>query len=234
MGLFGARKPCGNCGKNVKEPSDEAGFLCPRCGRPGPWASAEQVSDWEGAQKMRADFFASLEAIGLKPNPVPSPEKLEALAQAGGLSPLEVASSKTRSMVRVAELALADGVIDPTEARRLMEVQGVLAVAPQDLEKESPGLAARAAAAEIQGGRLPQLTSHRLIAKRDEIVHLEVQAALMKEVALREYRAGFSGLSIPLGKGFRYRIGAMRVARFRSEQRCRSRTKVCCRSAASG
>ena len=32
----------------------------------------------------------------------------------------------------------------------------------------------------------------------------------MKEVALREYRAGFSGLSIPLGKGFRYRIGAMR------------------------
>jgi hypothetical protein len=110
--MFGARKPCGTCGKKVKEPSDEAGFLCPRCGRPGPWASADQASGWERAQKLRADFYASLQTIGLKPNPVPSPEKLDALAQAGGLSPLEVASSKTRSMVRVAELALADGVID--------------------------------------------------------------------------------------------------------------------------
>ena len=116
MGLFGARRPCGNCGKNVKEPGDEAGFLCPRCGHPGPWASADQASGWERAQQMRADFHSSLQAIGLKPDPVPSPEKLDALAQAGGLSHHEVASSKTRSMVRVAELALADGVIDQHSA----------------------------------------------------------------------------------------------------------------------
>jgi hypothetical protein len=47
--------------------------------------------------------------------------------------------------------------------------------------------------------------------KRGEVDHYETRAELLKEVALREYRGGYSGFSIPLGKtGIRYRTGGTR------------------------
>ena len=50
-----------------------------------------------------------------------------------------------------------------------------------------------------------------MICKRCEVVHLEVVASLLKEVAVREFRGGSQGLSFPIGKtGVRYRVGGMR------------------------
>ena len=49
------------------------------------------------------------------------------------------------------------------------------------------------------------------MAKKGEIVHLEFPASLMKEVAVREYKGAYQGLSFPIGKtGVRYRVGATR------------------------
>ena len=47
--------------------------------------------------------------------------------------------------------------------------------------------------------------------KRGEVEHAEAQVNLLKEVAVREFRGGYQGISVPLGKtGVRYRVGSGR------------------------
>jgi hypothetical protein len=46
--------------------------------------------------------------------------------------------------------------------------------------------------------------------KRGERAHLQVPADLMKEVVLREYRAGYSGFSFRIAKGVRFHTGGVR------------------------
>ena len=64
--------------------------------------------------------------------------------------------------------------------------------------------------AKLNDGRLPTMDSSHLIAKKDEVVHFETSAALLKEVALREFRGGSQGISFRVARGVRYRVGAMR------------------------
>lgn len=59
-------------------------------------------------------------------------------------------------------------------------------------------------------GRLGIVRQPRLLAKRDEIVHLEVPANLLKEVTIREYRGGYGGASFQVAKGVRFHTGGTR------------------------
>lgn len=49
-----------------------------------------------------------------------------------------------------------------------------------------------------------------LLLKRGEVAYVNTSASLLKEVAKREFRGGSQGVSVPLGGGVRYRVGAMR------------------------
>jgi hypothetical protein len=49
-----------------------------------------------------------------------------------------------------------------------------------------------------------------LLLKRGEVAYANESASLLKEVAQREFRGGSQGVSVPLGGGVRYRVGAMR------------------------
>jgi hypothetical protein len=64
--------------------------------------------------------------------------------------------------------------------------------------------------AKLNDGRLPVVDSPKLMAQKGEVVHLETSAALMKEVAIHEWRGGSQGVSFRVAKGVRYRVGAMR------------------------
>jgi hypothetical protein len=46
----------------------------------------------------------------------------------------------------------------------------------------------RLVVAKVNDGRLDAVESPRLMTKKGEVVHLETEAALMKEVVLREWR----------------------------------------------
>jgi hypothetical protein len=46
--------------------------------------------------------------------------------------------------------------------------------------------------------------------KRGEIIHLETDASLMKEVIDRQYRGGSRGISFPIAPHVRYRTGSFR------------------------
>lgn len=50
----------------------------------------------------------------------------------------------------------------------------------------------------------------KLLLKNDESALYEAPVGLLKEVTDREYRGGSHGVSVPLGGGVRYRVGAMR------------------------
>ena len=63
--------------------------------------------------------------------------------------------------------------------------------------------------ARLNNGRLGTVAAPRLIeGGRD--VHADTDAALMKEVAIREFRGGSSGGSFRIAKGVRYNVGAIR------------------------
>lgn len=48
------------------------------------------------------------------------------------------------------------------------------------------------------------------MAKKGEVVHLETGAALLKEVAVREYRGGYNGVPFRVAKGVRFNTGGFR------------------------
>jgi hypothetical protein len=65
--------------------------------------------------------------------------------------------------------------------------------------------------ASVNDGRLPDITDQaQILLKSGERVHYMVVASLMKEVTLREFRGGGTGVSIPIVKGVRFRTGSFR------------------------
>jgi hypothetical protein len=64
----------------------------------------------------------------------------------------------------------------------------------------NPELGRHVMVAEANDGFLPEVASSRLVQKKGEIVHLEVQATLLKDVTVRQSHGGYSGFSFPIGK----------------------------------
>jgi hypothetical protein len=64
--------------------------------------------------------------------------------------------------------------------------------------------------ARANAGRLPMLTTARIILRRNEVAHMDANADLMKEVVDREWQGRSSGFSFRIAKGVRYRVGSSR------------------------
>ena len=106
------------------------------------------------------------------------------------------------------EAALADDELSEDEEAALAAVAEAVGFTQEDFERH--GIYMRLQIAKLNDGRLPTVEAPQLMAKRGEIVHLEASAALMKEVTMREFRAGSQGFSFRVAKGVRYRVGATR------------------------
>jgi transcription initiation factor TFIIIB Brf1 subunit/transcription initiation factor TFIIB len=218
--FFGTREPCPHCGRKVKKPENSDEYLCRRCGLPGPWASSEQIGEWDWAEAERkqqeqqraearnrySDLLSAL-ATGTSVDT----SALPVLASRAGFSAAELAQTNTAAFATYLERAVGDDLLTPEEeshASRLVEVLGIDLHA---LQRENPDLARHALIAEANGGFLPQVPSSRLLQKKGETVHLEVQATLLKDVTVRQSQGGYGGFSFPIGKtGIRYKVGGYR------------------------
>ncbi|HVM58454.1 MAG TPA: hypothetical protein VMT74_13400 [Gaiellaceae bacterium] len=133
--------------------------------------------------------------------------------RAGGLP--EMLSARDRKKLggaafeRYAEASLADDHLTAEEEETLAKVADAVGLGQQDLEARGD-LYVRLQVAKINAGRLPVVEAPHLMAKQNEVVHFETSAALMKEVAVREWRGGSQGVSFRIAKGVRYRVGATR------------------------
>ena len=107
-----------------------------------------------------------------------------------------------KALTQYANQVLVDDILTEEEERGFLEHAKLLGV--QTLEKY-PEILNRLMIARVNDGRLPVMNSSdaRIICKPGEVVHLSANAALLKEVAVREWRG--SGFSFPIAMGVRYR-----------------------------
>jgi hypothetical protein len=220
MGLFGPRKPCPHCGKKVRQPSKTADFLCPRCGKPGPWASPDQVADWERSEPERQRLERAQEdarrrfsevLAALASGAPTDTTQLPALAMQTGLASDQLAQEKTEAFTSYVQRAVGDEILTPEEEDHVQELVRTLGIDLGAFLQQDPELGRHVMVAEANGGFLPEVSSSRLVQKKGEIVHLEVQATLLKDVTVRQSQGGYSGFSFPIGKtGIRYRVGGYR------------------------
>jgi hypothetical protein len=105
---------------------------------------------------------------------------------------------------------LADDHLTIDEEMAFQDVGEALGIEPDDLQGPYRDLLARLVVAKANDGRLDVVESPQLMTKKNEVVHLEIAAALMKEVVMREWRSGSSGVSFRIAPGVRYRVGNTR------------------------
>ena len=217
VALFGERAACPQCGRKVRKPDDPSSFLCPRCDRPGPWATDEQVAGWEIVEADRraaeverdrareryekildqmsetdADIHALLPQL-----------KLEGAD--ADLSDAEAHDLHLAAVSRFIEVSIADGVLTAPESDHLDQLTEALDITLDMVDFDH---ASRATVAAINGGNLPAVSEPHLMLKTGEVVHAEWPAFLLKEVDVRKYQGGYSGFSFPIGKaGVRYEVG---------------------------
>ena len=219
---FGPKLPCPQCGKNVGKPRRPEDFLCRHCGQPGPWASPEQVDGWkreqdekrrleearQAARKKYAELMNKVVADG------PSPELVIALKDTASLTGHTSSELQAEAMARFrlfVEQALQDNSLSEDEDERMLALVPAFGLSWEQIAKSDGDLSDRLIVASANAGRLPTAANTRLIAKPGETVHHEFAASLMKEVAVREWRAGSAGISIPLGHSrTRLRFGSVR------------------------
>jgi hypothetical protein len=143
----------------------------------------------------------------------------EALAIAQSVSAntsLEALSDKERmeltdrAFTTYWESLLADDILTSDEEEQFLKVSETLGLNVGEVDSRHPELISRLLVATVNDGRLAEIEQPQIIRKRGEVVHLEVGAQLLKEVAVREFRAGSQGLSFQVAKGVRYRVGGMR------------------------
>lgn len=145
--------------------------------------------------------------------------KAEAIAYLPHLSPVAAAADLSESERErlhdaafrgYAETALADDVLTEREEANLLTIAQALGITQDVLGSRFREVLQRLIIARVNDGRMPVLSAARLLARKNEIVHGEVQAQMLKRVSVREYRGGYSGVSFRIAKGVRYHFGGVR------------------------
>jgi hypothetical protein len=210
MPLFGPKRVCAHCGREVRRHRDTADYLCPFCRQPGPWASLEQSEAFEAEQLARARYEEMLSAMSAGTIPARK-SLLDEVSAAAGYAGEQLARMNEDAWASSVSAAVADDIVTAEEYARIEALTLALGLDWTEVSRTRAELADHVAVAAINGGLLPEVEPIVLIPKVGEIVRLEVQATLMKLVPIRQYQAGYQGFSFPIGKtGIRYRVGGVR------------------------
>jgi hypothetical protein len=159
------------------------------------------------AAEERFRQAASRIASGNPPEVVAGVEQLRSEAF-DALSPGTKSSIAWPAIVSYANVALADDRLTTEEESQFVEAAEVLGVG--DLST-NPTLFARLIVASINDGRLGDIENPvRIIPKRGEVIHLQSHAALLKEMAIRQWQGGYGGVSFRVAKGVSFRTGQVK------------------------
>lgn len=196
---------CASCGASLGFIGALAGRkLCKSC------AEEERRARVAAQQQYRATL---LQLVSLVSSTAPVAEienQLPVLAQQAGLSEGERRNLHLGAFRDFLQQALEDDHLTEQEEARMSELAGALGIDEATFEREFADLVPQMVVAHVNDGRLPVLPNVPIILKKDEQAHISVQADLLKEVILREYRGGYSGVSLRIAKGVRYHVGGAR------------------------
>ncbi len=88
MSIVRRKQACPRCGAAVKQPLDASGFLCPRCAKPGPWATAEQRTEWSEGQRERRRRAVDEQVLRAMQEATRLAARRDQLAGAASLTPI--------------------------------------------------------------------------------------------------------------------------------------------------
>jgi hypothetical protein len=168
--------------------------------------SEEQKRQLESGRSRYDEFVAAVASAD------PTEARRLAVAFKGDADVLALSDKEQRKRAAdafrtYAENLLADDILSIDEEMAFQDVGDALGVDQGALESTFRDVLLRLAVARLNDGRLPLVEQPHLMVKRNEVVHQEAGAALMKEVVRREWRSGSSGVSFRVAKGVRYRVG---------------------------
>lgn len=146
---------------------------------------------------------AGSEAIKLLPG-------LTSAVQGAGFAEAELKALNLRAIRSFVEVALADDILSEEEEQSFDQVITTLGVPPTQLAYELRDVLFRLIIAQANDGRLPVAPRSDILLKKNEVLHFQIPASLMKQVAVREYQGGYSGFSFRIVKGVRYHVGGTR------------------------
>jgi hypothetical protein len=109
-----------------------------------------------------------------------------------------------------AQQVLADDILTEAEEKQLLGTAEALGIENTEITSDFKDILFRLLVAQANDGRLPIIPNPNIALKKDEQVHLEMQSALLKEVAIKEYQGGYSGVSFRIAKGVRFHTGGAR------------------------
>jgi hypothetical protein len=117
---------------------------------------------------------------------------------------LEILGTTVRAVI-------IDDILDENEEAHLVSLLDALDLSADALQQRDLELFEELVVARINNGRPPIMNQVELLLKRGEVANaVFAPVSLMKERAIRQYRGGSSGVSIPIGFGMRYRTSSSR------------------------
>lgn len=105
-------------------------------------------------------------------------------ARKARLNPDQSLKRHTELVRKYALAVLADDVVTETEEGRIVTLGSALGISPEIWRRSLEDVGHKLAIASVNAGRLPVLEESHLIPKKNEVVHAEFVAALMKETAI--------------------------------------------------
>jgi len=161
----------------------------------------------EAAQNRYVDLLAQVAAGPSGASLLP---ELRSAAQAADLSGRKRQQFTDQAINALASGVLDDEVLTRDEESYVLDVLDALGIGDADLNSRYLPVMKQLILGRANDGRLPTVDDPQLMAQRDEVVHQEEPAALVKEVAVREYRGGSAGVSFRVAKGVRLNTGRQR------------------------
>ncbi len=144
-----------------------------------------------------------------QPGPWASPDQISAWQRARAEQ--ERIAKLSTELTDYLQQAVADDVLSAEEEEHVQQLVSGLDIDLAAYLRAHPELGRHVMIAKANGGTLPEVQSSRLIQKKGEVVHLELDATMLKDVTVHQSQGGYSGFSFPIGKtGIRYRVGGYR------------------------
>jgi hypothetical protein len=199
---------CLNCGAKLGVGRFLGGKLCGDCSRRqrDEENAAREAADAVRDQ-ARSEYRQQLKLLASSSSPDAVLAELQRLQPAAQVSGGDMRGERLDVFKAFADRVLEDDVLTADEESDFIAVGDALGI---DQAMIGDDLRDRLLVARVNDGRLPALTAPNLMTKRGEVVHAEIDAALMKEVKIREYRGGYGGFSFRITKGVSYRTGRTR------------------------
>lgn len=167
--------------------------------------NARLEAEAEARAAARAEYVRAVVAVSSSPGVA---SRLPELAAKAGLGDDARVAAAVDGVSQALVAAIEDEYLTEDEETSINQALAILKLPESAIAEITKRHGNGILIARLNAGRLPVLAEPAVFLKPREVAHVQVAADLLKEVVHRETRGRTSGVSIPIGLGLRYRVGA--------------------------